>query len=52
MINEENKGKRVKLINIEDPYTELKPGDEGTYELPSRIQVSHSTALSGTKEPI
>lgn len=23
-------GKRVKLIRMEDPYTTLKPGDEGT----------------------
>lgn len=23
-------GKRVKLIRMEDPYTDLKPGDEGT----------------------
>ena len=25
-------GKRVRLIQINDPYTDLKPGDEGTVD--------------------
>ena len=27
---QENTGKKVKLIRMEDPYTKLKPGDQGT----------------------
>jgi hypothetical protein len=26
------KGKRVRLVRTSDPYTQLKPGDEGTAE--------------------
>ena len=32
MLDETNKGKRVKLIHTNDQYTNLKPGDLGTYE--------------------
>lgn len=28
-----NKGDRIKLIHTSDPYTRLKPGDEGTVTL-------------------
>ena len=28
-----NKGRRVELIHTDDPYTNLKPGAEGTYEM-------------------
>ena len=31
-IDETNKGRRVELIDTNDPYTKLKAGDQGTYE--------------------
>jgi hypothetical protein len=31
-IDETNKGRRVELVSCDDPYTRLKPGDQGTYE--------------------
>ena len=31
-INRENMGKRVELIHTDDPHTNLKPGDRGTYQ--------------------
>ncbi len=31
-INTTNAGKRVELVYTEDPYTQLKPGDKGTYQ--------------------
>lgn len=31
-IDETNKGRRVQLIDTNDPYTKLKAGDKGTYE--------------------
>lgn len=27
-----NAGRRVELVHTSDPYTNLKPGDQGTYE--------------------
>jgi hypothetical protein len=32
------KGKRIKLIHTNDPYTELKSGDMGTIELINRLE--------------
>jgi hypothetical protein len=32
MFDEGNKGKRVKLTYTNDPYTQLKSGDMGTYQ--------------------
>jgi len=29
----DNEGRRVELIYTDDPYTKLKPGDKGTYQL-------------------
>jgi len=31
-LDERNKGKRVRLVFTSDPYTQLKPGDLGTYQ--------------------
>lgn len=31
-IIKDNEGKRVELIQTDDPYTKLKPGDRGTYQ--------------------
>jgi hypothetical protein len=31
-IDESLKGKRVELVSTSDPYTSLKPGDQGTVE--------------------
>lgn len=30
-MKEEDKGRRVELISTDDPYTNLKSGDKGTY---------------------
>lgn len=35
------KGKRVRLIRCTDPYTELKPGDEGTVRRVDDIGTVH-----------
>jgi len=32
MIDYSLKGKRIKLISCDDPYTKLKPGSKGTVE--------------------
>ena len=31
-IDRSNEGRRVELVSCDDPYTRLKPGDQGTYE--------------------
>ncbi len=31
-IDETDRGKRVELIFTDDPYTDLKPGAQGTYQ--------------------
>jgi hypothetical protein len=44
-IDESNDGKRVKLIYTNDPYTKLKPGDLGIYQMliinPPPIGIQH-----------
>lgn len=37
----ELKGKRVRLIRCTDPYTELRPGDEGTVRRVDDIGTVH-----------
>ena len=32
MLDKTNEGRRVELIDTNDPYTKLKPGAKGTYE--------------------
>lgn len=32
MLRESSIGKRIRLISTTDPYTRLKPGDEGTID--------------------
>lgn len=38
---DELKGKRVRLIRCTDPYTELRPGDEGTVRRVDDIGTVH-----------
>jgi hypothetical protein len=33
MIDRANEGRRVELIQTNDQYTKLRPGDRGTYEM-------------------
>ena len=35
------KGKRIELISINDPYTNLKPGDRGTVDFVDDIGTIH-----------
>ena len=35
------KGKRIKLISTTDPYTELKPGDQGTVDFVDDMGTIH-----------
>lgn len=35
-VDRSNAGRRVELISTTDPYTKLKPGDKGTYEMALR----------------
>jgi len=32
-LDKTNEGRRVELIHTNDPYTSLRPGDKGTYEM-------------------
>lgn len=43
-MNKTNAGRRVELVYTNDPYTRLKPGDQGTYEwaLLSEMMIQHS----------
>jgi hypothetical protein len=34
-------GKRVRLINTSDPYTQLRPGDEGTVDFLDDLGTVH-----------
>jgi len=45
MLDETNKGKRIKLNHTNDLYTNLKPGDEGTYEYSILSKISRSEIL-------
>ena len=40
-MNEELKDKRVRLISMDDPYTKLESGDEGTIQFTDGIGQIH-----------
>jgi hypothetical protein len=41
-------GKRVRLINTSDPYTQLRPGDEGTVDFLDDLGTVHVLWDSGS----
>ena len=45
MLDEKDKGRRVELVSCDDPYTKLKPGDKGTYEGKSTLDMGNRNTM-------
>ena len=43
------KGKRIELISTTDPYTELKPGDQGTVDFADDVGTIHVSWDNGSQ---
>jgi len=48
-MNNQLKGKRIELISITDPYTELKPEDHGTIDYVDNMGTIHVKCDNGSQ---